>query len=344
VPLQLSAREVALQTPPQARPLKAAFLRKPFFWLIVLVAVVFAIAPVATDDIALRERLTLAAIFVTLATSLNMVIGYTRYVNFGHITFFGLGGYIVVYLVSNIGWPLWIACITAGVGVSALALLFGLGVLRLRGAYFGLATIGVNEGIRAFVSNFDPWGGASGLYVSMNAYAPLGGPGPALWVIYFMVIATMGLALMLSCAIKTSKFGLGLLAIGQNEDAAAVLGVPTSRYKALVYSASAFMPAVVGGLFFFKSAFIQPADAFDISLSIEVIAMVMMGGLGTITGAALGAFLYEELRSALLTSVLFSSFQLVVAGMLLLLIVLFFPSGLMGWVYHRWPRIRRWLQ
>jgi branched-chain amino acid transport system permease protein len=265
-------------------------------------------------------------------------------VNFGHITFFGLGGYIVVYLVSNIGWPLWIACITAGVGVSALALLFGLGVLRLRGAYFGLATIGVNEGIRAFVSNFDPWGGASGLYVSMNAYAPLGGPGPALWVIYFMVIATMGLALILSYAIKTSKFGLGLLAIGQNEDAAAVLGVPTSRYKALVYSASAFMPAVVGGLFFFKSAFIQPADAFDISLSIEVIAMVMMGGLGTVTGAALGAFLYEELRSALLTSVLFSSFQLVVAGMLLLLIVLFFPSGLMGWVYHRWSRVRRWLQ
>jgi hypothetical protein len=113
VPLQLSAREVALQTPPQARPLKAAFLRKPFFWLILLVVVVFAIAPLATDDIALRERLTLAAIFVTLATSLNMVIGYTRYVNFGHITFFGLGGYIVVYLVSNIGWPLWIACITA---------------------------------------------------------------------------------------------------------------------------------------------------------------------------------------------------------------------------------------
>jgi len=159
-----------------------------------------------------------------------------------------------------------------------------------------------------------------------------------------MLIAIMGLALVMSLAVKTSKFGLGLLAIGQNEDAASVLGVPTSLYKALIYSASAFMPAIAGGLFFFKSAYIQPVDAFDISMSIEVIAMVMLGGLGTVTGAAIGAFLYEELRSALLTSVVFSSFQLVIAGALLLLIVLFFPSGLMGWVYRRWPRTRRWLK
>jgi branched-chain amino acid transport system permease protein len=343
--LQMSARRAGVGTvSAQRMPLQTTILARPFFWVIVLVTVAFAVMPVVTEDIALRERLMLAAIFVTLATSLNMVVGYTRYVNFGHITFFGLGGYIVVYLVSKLGWPLWFACAAAGIVVSSLALLFGLGVLRLRGAYFGLATIGVNEGIKAFVSNFDPWGGSTGLYVSMDAYAPLGGPGPALWVIYFMAVAAMGLSLVASYAIKKSKFGLGLMAIGQNEDAAAVLGVPTSIYKALAYSASAFMPAVVGGLFFFKSAFIQPTDAFDISLSIEVIAMVMLGGLGTITGAAFGAFVYEELRSALLTSVLFSSFQLVIAGLLLLLIVLFFPSGLMGWIFRRWPRLRRWLE
>src|SRR6185369_13740102 len=144
----------------------------------------------------------------TLATSLNMVIGYTRYVNFGHIAFFGLGGYVVVYLVSILGWTLWIGCVVAGLVVSGLALLFGLGVLRLRGAYFGLATIGLNEAIKAFISNFSVWGGASGLYVSMDAYGPLGGPGDALWTIYFMLVAVMGLALLLSYVIKSSKFGL----------------------------------------------------------------------------------------------------------------------------------------
>lgn len=321
-----------------------SILHTRLLWLILLGGAVFALAPVVSGDLALRERLTLAATFVTLATSLNMMTGYTRYVNFGHIAFFGLGGYVVMYLVSKLGWTLWASCIVAGTTVSMLALIFGLGVLRLRGAYFGLATIGANEAVKAFVSNFEPWGGASGLYVSMDAYESLGGPSQALWTIYFALVAIMCLALILSLAVKTSKFGLGLLAIGQNEDAASVLGVPTSLYKALVYAASAFLPAIAGGLFFFKSAFIQPVDAFDISLSIEVIAMVMIGGLGTVTGAASGAFLYEELRSALLTSALFSSLQLVIAGLVLLVVVLFFPSGLMGWVFRRWPRTRAWLQ
>ncbi len=217
-PLRLSAPEVALQPPPQAGPLKATIVRKPFFWLILIVTVLFAIAPLGSDDIALRERLDAGRDLRDSRDEPQHGDRLYALRGLGDITFFGLGGYIVVYLVSNAGWPLWIRCITAGVVVSALALLFGLGVLRLRGAFFGLATIGVNEGIRAFVSNFDPWGGASGLYVSMNAYAPLGGPGTALWVDPdFMVIATMGLALILSYAVKTSKFGLGLLAIGQND-------------------------------------------------------------------------------------------------------------------------------
>jgi len=158
------------------------------------------------------------------------------------------------------------------------------------------------------------------------------------------MVAVMGLSLYLSYAIKTSKFGLGLLAIGQNEDAAAILGVPTPLYKALVYSASACLPAIAGGLYFFKSAFIQPSDAFDLTLSTEAIVIAMLGGQGTVAGVALGAYLYEELRGYLLVSETFSHFQLVISGALLLLIVLFFPSGLMGWLYERFPRLQRVLE
>ena len=166
----------------------------------------------------------------------------------------------------------------------------------------------------------------------------------ALWIIYFLLVAVMGLSLYLSYSIKSSKFGLGLLAIGQNEDAAAVLGVPTPLYKAIAYSISAFLPAIAGGLYFFKSAFIQPTDAFDLTLSTEAIVIVMLGGQGTITGPAIGAYLYEELRGWLLTSETFSNFQLVVSGALLLVIVLFAPGGLMGWLYGRWPRLRKVLE
>jgi branched-chain amino acid transport system permease protein len=166
----------------------------------------------------------------------------------------------------------------------------------------------------------------------------------ALWSIYFLMVGVMGLSLYLSYAIKTSKFGLGLLAIGQNEDAAAILGVPTPLYKALAYSASAFLPAVAGGLYFFKSAFIQPSDAFDLTLSTEALVVAMLGGQGTVTGVALGAYLYEELRGYLLTSETFSNFQLVLSGVLLLVIVLFFPGGLMGFIYSRFPGTKKVLE
>jgi branched-chain amino acid transport system permease protein len=317
---------------------------QPFTWLIAFTGVVFAVLPVWGDNVQLRESLLLAAVYVTLATNLNIVLGYAGYVNFGNIVFFGLGGYICIYLVSEWQWPLAAAALIAGITVSLLALFFGLGILRLRGAFFALATIGVNEAIKAFVANFEPWGGAAGIYLSLDVYEPLGGPGQALWVVYFLIVAAMTASLLLSYAIKTSKFGLGLLAIGENEDAAAVLGVNTPRYKALAYGISAFLPAVVGGLYFFKTGTIEPSGAFDLSRSIETIVMVMLGGIGSVTGAALGAFLYEELRGVLLTTEAFSHFQLVIAGLLLLGIVLFAPGGLMGFIYRRWPYVRWLLQ
>ena len=319
-------------------------LHRPFFWVITAAIAIFATAPLFGNNVELRESLILAALYITLASNLNLMLGYTGYINFGSIVFFGLGGYICVWLVNAHAWPLAASLPAAGVCVSILALFFGLGILRLRGAFFALATIGVNEGVQAFVENFGPWGGSSGIYLSPAIFKPLGGPAQALWVIYFLMVAVMGLSLYLSYGIKTSKFGLGLLAIGQNEDAAAILGVPTPLYKALVYSASAFLPALAGGLYFLKSAFIQPSDAFDLTLSTEVIVIAMLGGQGTVTGVALGAYLYEELRGFLLTSETFSHFQLVVAGVLLLLIVLFFPAGLMGFIYKQIPRTQKVLE
>ena len=323
---------------------RAPIFRRPFFWIIALVIVAFVVAPLVGNDVELRESLLLAAVYITLASNLNIMLGFAGYINFGSIVFFGLGGYICVYLINAQGWPLAAAELAAGVVVSLLALVIGLGILRLRGAFFALATIGINEGVQAFVSNFEPWGGAAGLYLPTTIFAPLGGPMRALWIIYFLLVAVMGASLYLSFAIKISKFGLGLMAIGQNEDAAVVLGVPAPLYKAIAYSLSAFLPSIAGGLYFFKSAFIQPSDAFDLSLSTEALVVAMLGGQGTVTGVALGAYLYEELRGYLLTSDMFSHFQLVIAGVLLLLIVLFFPGGLMGFIYSRFPRTQKVLE
>ena len=170
-------------------------LRRPFFWIIALMIAAFAIAPSIGDNVELRESLVLATVYVTLATNLNIVLGYAGYVNFGSIVFFGLGGYHCVYLMGAPALPLPVALLAAGVAVSALAVVFGLGILRLRGAYFALATIGVNEGVQAFVENFNPFGGSSGLYLPVTMFKPLGGPMEAVRVGYILLVAIMGASL-----------------------------------------------------------------------------------------------------------------------------------------------------
>jgi len=318
--------------------------KRPFFWLIVLASALFVVLPLRGNNVDLRESLLLAAVSIILSSNVNLMIGYAGYVNFGNIVFFGLGGYVGIYLATGLGWRLVPAALAAGVVVSLFALLFGGAILRLRGAYFALATIGVNEAVKAFVSNFRPWGKAEGIYLAFSAYQPLGGPMRALWVIYFLVIAAMAASLLLSYRIKISKFGLGLFAIREDEDAAIVLGVRAPRFKTVIFCISAFLPAVAGALVFFKNGMIDPGQAFDLTLSIEAIVMMMLGGQGTVLGAALGAFLYEQLRGYLLTQPALSSFHLVIAGSLLLLIVLFAPGGLMGAAYTRFPVLRRVLE
>jgi branched-chain amino acid transport system permease protein len=318
--------------------------KRPFFWIVLAVTAIFALVPGISGDVSLRESLLLGAVYIVLASNLNLMIGYTGYVNFGNIAFFGLGGYLGMYMVTVLHWPLWLASLIAGACVSLLALLLGLGILRLRGAYFALATIGIVEAVKALVANLPVFGGASGMYLSFSSFAPLGGPRHALWIVYFAIVALMGVSLLLSLAIKNSKFGLGLFAIREDEDAAIVLGVRAPWYKSAIYAISAFIPAMVGTLYFFKNGVILPDQAFDLTLSIEAIVMLMLGGQGTVFGAAFGAFVYEQFRGFLLTSPTFSQFQLVVAGVLLLAIVLFLPGGFTGWLYRRLPKLRKVLE
>ena len=316
-------------------------LRRPFFWIILAIAAVILYLPLGCNDVSLREDLILIAIAIILASNLNLLIGYTGYVNFGHIVFYGLGRYIGLYLATVLGWNLELSALMAGLAVSVSALLFGLQILRLRGAYFALATIGVLQAVQAFVANFDPWGRSTGMYLSFAVYQPLGGAMRALWLTYYLIIAVMALSMILSLAIKNSKFGLGLFAIREDEDAAVVLGVNATVYKAIIYSVSAFLPAVAGALMFYKNGMIDPSIAFEYMLSLEGIVMLMLGGQGAVMGAALGAALYEKLRSFLLTSPTLSNFHLVIAGGLLLLVVLFAPRGLIGWFYRVLPRARK---
>jgi branched-chain amino acid transport system permease protein len=313
----------------------------PGLWLTALLVLLAAAVPVLTGSAVQREGLFLVLLYVVLCSSLNLLMGYTGYVNFAHIVFFGLGGYAGFYLMAVQGWHLIPAMLGAALLVSLLAAALGVAVLRLRGSYFALATIGVIEAVRALVANLDLVGGATGMSLDFRRYADYGGPTAALWLAFFLLALLALIGVLLSYAVKTSRFGLGLMAIREDEDAAQVLGIPAPRLKALAFVLSAVLPAMAGTLFFFKNGNIEPGDAFRLNMAIEGIVMVMLGGYGTVLGPVLGAGAYAGLRGYLLTSPLFKDLQLAVAGLLLLLIVLFVPTGLLGLLRRRLPALGR---
>ncbi|MCO6451687.1 MAG: branched-chain amino acid ABC transporter permease [Caldilineales bacterium] len=324
-------------------------LRNPGFWIDVGLVLLFIIWG-ASGGASRRETWFTVLLFVGLASSLNILLGYTGYVSFGHIVFFGFGGYIGFFLISEMGWNLGLAALVGGLVSGVLALLLGLAILRLRGAYFALATIGINEAMKALVVNIPLLGGPNGMRLNFSVYRDYGGAANALWIIYVSVAAITLITVITSFVVKKSKFGLGLMAIREDEDAAEVMGVIAPRSKTWAYVLSAIFPGILGVLFFFKQGIIEPGSAFRLHMSIELLVMVMLGGQGTVLGPILGAAVYQGLRGTLLTSDLtlaglkIKDIQLAVAGVLLLLIVLFIPSGAVGWLRSRSSFLRRVLE
>ncbi len=319
-------------------------LRSPGLWLPLLFVALFVVYPLITGSVSTRESMFTVLMSIALASSLNILLGYTGYVSFGHIVFFGLGGYVGFYLIDEQGWHLFPAALLGGLAAALLALLLGLSILRLRGAYFALATIGINEAMKAFAKQFSLFGGPNGMELNFAVYRGYGGANTALWLVFWSLAALALIVIVVSFMVKKSKFGLGLMAIREDEDAAEVMGVVAPRAKTWAYVLSAFFPGIIGVLFFFKNGVIEPESAFRLHLSIELLVMVMLGGQGTVLGPALGGAAYQILRRTLLTSPLFRDIQLVVAGVLLLLIVLFIPSGAVGWLRSRWAALRRVLE
>jgi len=307
----------------------------------ILVVAALAIWPTITGKAANRETAFTILKAVALASSLNILLGYTGYVSFGHIVFYGFGGYVGLFLLTEHGWSLWNAILAGGLASGMLAFLLGTAILRLRGAYFALATIGINEAMKAFINNFELFGGPTGITLNFSVYKPYGGAAQTLQISFYIAAGLALLTLLLSHVVRTSKFGLGLLAIRENEDAAEVMGVVAPMAKTWAYVLSAIIPGMIGVLFFFKNGNVEPHDAFPLHASIELLVMVMLGGQGTVLGPILGAFAYQGMRGFLVTSDFFKDIQLSVSGALLLLIVLFIPAGAIGWLRQRIPTLRR---
>lgn len=274
--------------------------------------------------------------FAAMGISWNIMGGYTGYKSLGHSAFFGLGAYLVAIAHNQLGWnPLWSAPLLAIV-VTVVAMFLGWVMLRTSGSAFVLATIAMLLIFRLLALNLkEITKGAPGLSQPLPPWSPEFSRMP----FYYTMLVVLIAALAVSMFIRHSRFGLGLLAIRDDEGKAEMVGVNTTLYKVVAFGVSAYFVAVAGGIWSYFTTHISPVFAFDIIVGVEMIMVTMLGGLGTLWGPVLGAFIYIPASDLILFRFGSSTLHLAVLGVLMTVILLFLPRGILptiaGWIEER---------
>ena len=293
--------------------------------------------PLLTDKLWFRLA-TITAMFVVMATGWNFIGGYAGYAAFGNVAFFGIGAYTVGMLVARAKWPFLLALPLSPVAATLFAFLIGVPLLRLRGHYFAVASLGVGVAVGELVQNLDfrgepIFGGASGLFMPI-----LPVPNRDLYFFYLMLGAA-GLSIGVTWLVLRSRFGYGLIAIRENEEAAAVIGINTTAYKVAAFALAAALTGLAGGIFAQWNVFIDQENSFPIAYNVEMILMALLGGTGTVLGPAAGAVVLQLLIQFLSGSLPITLdlpfvpedampvLAQVVLGVLLTLVVVFAPRG-----------------
>ncbi|WP_454675289.1 branched-chain amino acid ABC transporter permease [Achromobacter pestifer] len=284
--------------------------------LILLAVAALAGVPWYGSDVLVQFGIN-TLLLAVLAQGWNIIGGYAGYASFGNSVFYGLGSYGVA--IAMVQWELPFAVgLALGVVLAvAFAVLLGLPVLRLRGHYFAIATLALAQVMTAIVSNVKLAGQNIGLVLPPLNNDPL---------FYELALGLLVLATLTVAWLTRSKFGFGLIAIRENEEGAAVMGVNTTLYKVVAFAISGVFSALAGGIHAYWITFLDPDSAFDISLNVKMIIMAVFGGAGTVLGPIAGAFSLSAI-SELLSSEITSAAGLFF-GVVIVAAVVLMPRGL----------------
>jgi branched-chain amino acid transport system permease protein len=296
-------------------------------WLLIGGALVVAYLLYAPALLLESFQRTLAGVFMfaTLALAWNIIGGFAGYASFGNVAFFGLGGYTVATLMTRLKWPFWPALVVAALVGIAFAVVVGLPVLRLRGHYFAIATLGVAEGMREIVINAPTLtGGNAGITIpAVGVEATTSYPGETGFYYYFL--ALMLITLAVEWVVANGRFGYSLRAIAQDEDATASVGVNTTRAKVAAFALSGMFTALAGALFAFQLVNIYPQRMFSVEITVLTVVMAVIGGAGTVLGPLIGAVSLQFLSEYLRTN--FLDLHTFIFGAIIIIAVLFLPEG-----------------
>ncbi len=256
-------------------------------------------------------------ILATLAQGWNIIGGYTGYPSFGNSVFFGLGAYGVGIAMATYGQPFWVGMLLGLAMAVVFAFALGVPVLRLKGHYFAIATLGLAQVMTAIISNVPIAGQNVGLVLPLLKSEVL---------FYELALGLLVLATLTIFWLSRSRFGFGLIAIRENEEAAAVMGVNTTLYKVLAFALSAAFTGLAGGIYAYYITFIDPAGVFDISLNVKMIIMAVFGGPGSVLGPVVGAVILSVVSEVLASKV--TSIASLFFGVVIVVAVVFMPRGI----------------
>jgi branched-chain amino acid transport system permease protein len=273
--------------------------------------------------------------FVVLATAWNILGGYTGYVNFGSAAFFAVGAYSTVFFHKFYQMPIPVLIVIGG----ALSGIVGLGTgyltLRLRGAFFAIATLALAVVLQTVIVNWDYVGGARGAYIIRPN--EIAGIGPYIHYLFLLMLALVVIALTTARGIERSRLGYGFATIRDDELAAEASGVPTLRLKLIATTLSGALMGMAGAPFPYYIGYLQPASAFGLEYAVNSIAMPMIGGTTSWVGPLIGALLLGSLQQ-IATVTISSAVNLLIVGLLLVGFVIVAPNGIVGLVQERLRR------
>lgn len=297
-------------------------------WVLLLAA-----TPWIADNYTVRIAISIA-MYSAMALSWNFIGGFTGYPSFSTAAFFGLGCYAGAIAQRN-GVPLVLAWVLATLFVAVFAALLGAIILRLRGHYFAIGSIAIVELTRLIVSSWgDVTGGGDGLNVPLLS----GGPDAVATLVLYVMLAIMLAAFATTLYVESARLGFGLQCIHQNEDAADMVGVDTTRFKIAAYTLSALFCGTVGAVYASWVGYIDPTDSFSILLTIKVPVMALLGGPGTAIGPILGASVLVLLEEFFWAN--FLQWNRAILGGLIVILIFFLPGGLLKIDYRRaWQRL-----
>lgn len=299
--------------------------------LVIAGAVLLIVLPAFMNGYWMRV-LTLALMFAALASGLNITAGFTGYPAFGDVVWFGIGSTVTAVFMVKGKWAFAPSVAVAVVICIVIAAIVGPSLLRLRGHYFAIGTLALNEATRALVLNLDVTGGGLGLSLPITT----GSVESTARFFYYLFFGVMVLSVAITLLLVRTRIGYGLRAIRADEDAASSLGVNTTFLKSFAWTISAGVIGLTGAIYAYWISYVEPSAVFSIAdYSIKMFVIILLGGVGTVFGPIIGAFGIQILESEILTTGSLNNYHLIVFGSIVIGIVLFLPQGLVSFARSR---------